>query len=479
MLGIAPGLALVSLALPGRRSLLAAQGCGMAALLGLSVRLLGEGDVSAAGGFFRADVLSAWMTLVVSLVALPAAIYSSGYMGRETESEEGLTTRRRRIRLGRYFALFDLFVGSMVFVCLVDNLGYLWVGIEATTLVSVFLVGYYRKKEAVEAAWKYLILCSVGIAFALVGTILIYYTSTRAGHGTLSWTELSTQASSFNPYLMKLSFVFVLIGFGTKAGLAPLHTWLPDAHSEAPSPVSALLSGVLLKCAIYGLLRYHILSIRCQGPAFSERLFLIFGILSIILAALFIVVQRNLKRMLAYSSLEHVGIIAAGFGFGGLLGAFGGLFHMLNHAMTKSVMFMTAGRISERHGTKDMARIRGVGESQPATGGIFFVGMLALSGMPLTAIFLSELTILRAGFASGRIVGAVAMLLGLVIVFGGLAYHVSRMVLGHRRVGANGTDPWDAVLPPAALLILVLVLGVTIPSPIANSLEAASRLFRP
>lgn len=487
LLAIPAGLVLASLAMPGRRSLLAIHGCGLGALLVFAIRLLGRtadgSEVLAARGFFRADVLSAWMTVVVGIVALAAGVYSTGYMDREIAAEPDLTAVRRGRRLGRFFALFDLFVGSMLFVCIVDNLGYLWVGIEATTMVSVFLVGYYRRKEAVEAAWKYLILCSVGIAFALVGTILIYYTSVRAAgpaHASLSWSVLASQAPTFHPYLMKLAFVFVLVGFGTKAGLAPLHAWLPDAHSEAPTPVSALLSGVLLKCAIYGVLRYHILSIRCQGPAFSEKLLLLFGGFSILLAALFILVQRNVKRLLAYHSLEHIGIIATGFGFGGLLGAFGGLFHILNHALTKSVMFLTAGRIAERHGTKDMERIRGVGESQPVTGALFFGGAMALAGMPLTSIFLSELYILRAGFAAGRIAGVVVMLAGLAVVFGGLVSHVMRMLLGSRRLRVDATrDPWDAVVPPAFLLILVLALGVTIPEPVAESIGAASRLFRP
>ena len=260
-------------------------------------------------GFIYIDGLSAFFIFVVSVVAFAAALYSIGYIKRDILGGF-ISEKKARV----YYFLFNLFCLSMLVVPVVNNLGMLWVAIEMTTLVSAFLVGFYNNKSSVEAAWKYIIICSVGIIFALLGTILFYYALTNAtGLKSLNFSDIASNAGSLNVNIVKLAFIFILVGYGTKAGLAPMHTWLPDAHSQAVSPISALLSGVLLKTALYAILRFGMIVIKCAGFAYFSKLMILLGVISLVISGAFVLVQKDLKRLLAYSSIEHMGIICIGF----------------------------------------------------------------------------------------------------------------------------------------------------------------------
>jgi hydrogenase-4 component F len=298
-------------------------------------------SVSDLSGTFSMDALSGYIMALVIFLSLASAIYSISYL--EHEYETGLMNLRG---VRTYYGLFHLFVFTMLLVCMADNLAVMWIGIEATTIVSALLIGlgFHKRPLAVEAAWKYIILCTVGITFALLGTFITYYASTSVmgTEGALNWTVLHGVSRKLNPETMKLAFIFVLVGYGTKAGLAPVHNWLPDAHSQAPSPISALLSGILLNTAFYGIMRFVMIVEPSTGSAFTGNLLVIFGLVSLGISAIFILVQDNYKRLLAYSSIEHMGIISLGIGIGGPIGIYGALLHILNHALAKPLMFFAS-----------------------------------------------------------------------------------------------------------------------------------------
>jgi hydrogenase-4 component F len=359
----------------------------------------------------------------------------------------------------------------------------MWIAIEATTLASAFLVGFYNKSTSVEAAWKYVILCSVGISFALFGILILSYAQTQiVVPGTkisLNWNDILLLANRMDPNLMKLAFIFIFVGFGTKAGLAPMHSWLPDAHSQSPTPVSALLSGVLLKCAFYGLIRTNIIVTKSVGVGYTNNIFLIFGLISLVVAAGFIVMQKDIKRLLAYSSLEHVGIISVGLGFGGWLGVFGALFHILNHAITKSLMFFTAGNIAMRYQTKQMPRIKGVVNTMPLTGGLLILGTLALGGTPLCGTFLSELSILMAGIQNRQFIPVILILVTLALIFAGLAYHLFHVAFGRADQDIKTGEAFKPQLISMVVLgILVILLGVYIPSGLRQFMEQCVQIMQ-
>ncbi len=433
-------------------------------LLGLFTagEVFSRGPVTGLKGLLYIDALSAFVLAVVALVSFIAALYSVGYMGRE--EEEGIITEKQ---LSRYYLWFHFFVFTMLTTLMANNLGVVWVAIEATTLASALLVGFYNKETSLEAAWKYIIICTVGITFALFGTILAYYSSVRVlgeASDALNWTTLLKVAHQLDPKLMKLSFVFILIGYGTKAGLAPMHTWLPDAHSQAPSPVSAVLSGVLLNCALYGILRFHIITSGALGPEYSSRLLLIFGLLSVGLAIPFIAVQTDFKRLLAYSSVEHMGIIAAGLGIGGRLGFYGAMLHLFNHAVAKSLMFFVAGNLTQKYKTRKIARIRGAVQTMPVTGVVLLAGTFAISGAPPFNIFVSEFTIASAALKQGYFLASVLFLVFIALIFAGITYHVSKMAFGsyYGRLCRGELNLWTAatLLVP---MVFVLVMGVYVP----------------
>ncbi|MCZ7395406.1 MAG: hydrogenase 4 subunit F [Candidatus Methanoperedens sp.] len=408
-----------------------------------------------------ADTFSAFIVLIVSIVGFVASLYSVGYMGHELEHG---TMDLRRLRI--YYGLFHVFMFTMLLVGVTNNLG-LWIAIEMTTLVSALLMILYSKKSSIEAAWKYMIICTVGITFALFGTILTYFAAVKIlgeSGDALNWTSLVAVADQFDPTIMKLAFIFILIGYGTKAGLAPMHTWLPDAHSEAPTPVSALLSGVLLNCAMYGIIRFYTIATKSTGAVFTSNLLIIFGLLSLGIAVPFILLQEDYKRLLAYSSVEHMGIIAIGIGFGGVFGIFGAILHMFNHAMTKSLMFFGAGNVLLKHDTKEIFNVTGLVKSMPYTGAMFVIGGLAITGSPPFSIFISEFTILAAGFSQGHIIAAVLFLLFIIMIFAGFFNNVSKMAFGTPKPGIEKGEVSRWTLGAMGILIVfVVVLGVYIP----------------
>jgi len=378
-------------------------------------------------GFLYLDALSAFFIFVISVVAFAAGLYSIGYINRDIK-EGAISLRKARI----YYLLFNLFCFSMFFVPMVNNLGMLWVAIEMTTLISAFLVGFYSSKESVEAAWKYIIICSVGIIFALLGTILFSYAFSISGLSkSLNWSDIVPVAHILNKNILKIAFIFILVGYGTKAGLAPMHTWLPDAHSQAVAPVSALLSGVLLKTAIYAILRFGIITIKGVGFSYVANLMIIFGITSLILSSAFILVQKDLKRLLAYSSIEHIGVIFIGFGLGTPLAAVGALMHIFNHAVTKSLMFFGAGNIVSIYKKHNINSIRGVIKVLPFTGIMLLLGVFALTGFPPFSIFLSEILIIIAAFLKSSYILAACLLLFLAIIFAAFIHHFGKILFGN------------------------------------------------
>jgi hydrogenase-4 component F len=438
-------------------------------------KILVDGSASALNNFLYADGLSAYLVLIISVIGLLANIYSVSYIHEEYAQGQ---IDHGRLRL--YHFLLNLFLFTMLSAVVANNLGVLWVMIEGTTLASAFLVGLYDREESVEAAWKYLILGSVGITFALFGTILVYFSAQSAfqnGTGSLNWTDLSNPAIAhlLDPSILKLAFIFLLVGYGTKAGLAPMHTWLPDAHSHAPTPISALLSGVLINAAMYGILRYHHLLLASPvTPGFSANLLLIFGLLSIGIATPFILVQKDYKRLFAYSSIKHMGLIAVGIGLGTPLSQFGALLHILNHALSKALAFMGAGNVLLKYHTREIARVVGAAKIMPIAAAFFFLGTLAISGVPPFGTFLSEFLILAAGFSAGRSWVSGLVLLFLAIAFAGFIIHASRMVFGNAPKGVVPEEaPAMRLWPMAMLVFLVLLLGLYIPSPLHTLLQQA------
>lgn len=419
-------------------------------------RILLDGPLSWQGVLYM-DILSAFFLLVISIVAFAASLYSIGYLRRDV-LEKVVSPRKESL----YYVLFNFFCLSMFLVPMLNNLGYLWVAIEMTTLVSAFLVGFYNRKESVEAAWKYIILCSVGIIFALLGTILFSYAYSLTGVSkSISWTDLMAASPGLPANIVKVAFIFILVGYGTKAGLAPMHTWLPDAHSQAVAPISALLSGVLLKTALYAILRFGMIEIRTVGLSTFSHLLIFFGMISLVVSSGFILVQKDLKRLLAYSSIEHMGIIALSFGLATPLGFAAGLFHIFNHAVNKAFMFFGAGNIVHAYKKHNMNAIKGVIRLMPFTGIMVLLGVFALTGFPPFSIFASEILILIAAFAKGSYVIGSCLLLFLGIVFGAFIFHFGKMLYGHKPkdMVCEG-EPASGKLAFVFLLILMLSGGI-------------------
>lgn len=408
-----------------------------------------------------ADAFSAYIVLIVSVISFVSSIYSIGYMGHEIDHN---VIDLKRLKM--YYVLFHFFVFTMLLVGVTNNLG-LWIAIEMTTLVSALLIIFYSNKASVEAAWKYVIISTVGITFALFGTILTYYAAVKILGETgdaLNWTSLIAVAGQFDPMIMKLAFIFILIGYGTKAGLAPMHTWLPDAYSESPTPVGALLSGTLVNCAMYGIIRFYSIATKSTGPEFTSNLLIIFGLMSLGIAVPFIILQEDYKRLLAYSSVEHMGIIALGIGFGGVYGIFGAILHMFNHAMTKSLMFFSVGNVLLKYGTKEINKVSGIVKTMPMTGAILLIGGLAITGSPPFSIFISEFTILSAGFLQGHIIASVLFLLFIIMIFAGFFYNLSKMTFGTPKPGIIPGEVSRWTLGAMMILVVfVIILGVYIP----------------
>ncbi len=441
--------------------------------------VMNSGYVHALADWLYADALSAVILLVVAFVGVTAALYSIGYL-REDMREQDVTQGEGLRRVRQYYVLFNLFFFSMLVVPVSNSLGILWIAIEGTTLASLFLVSFYRTGEALEAAWKYVIVGSVGIALALFGTILTYYSAVQV-LGTsynLNWSILAPVAARLNPNVIRLAFLFIVIGYGTKAGLAPMHTWLPDAHSEAPSPISAMLSGVLLNCALYGILRFYTLTVPALGSVYPSALLLTFGLLSLLVAAVLVFRQRDYKRLLAYSSVEHMGIIAAGVAFGGSPGFYGALLQLLNHAITKSLLFFASGQVLLKYETKTINRVSGVIKLLPFTGSMLMIGGLAITGSPPFGLFTSELSIFSAGFRQGYVAEAIIMLVLIALIFTGFLFYLNKMVFGKVSAASRpGEISYLCVLAMALSGLLVVGLGVLIPTPLSALLHQAAAVL--
>ena len=444
------------------------------AALALAWNVAGTGEVAGLG--FRVDAFNVYLLVLTTFVGLTTAIFSRPYMRHVCETGK---TGAGGMRV--YHAMYQAFMFTMLLALTTDSLGVLWVAVEGATLSTVLLVSLYRTPEAVEAAWKYFILCGVGIALALFGTVLTYFAAQQVSGDAetgLLWSALYGRAGELDPVVMRLAFVFLLVGYGTKIGLVPMHQWLPDAHSEGPTPMSAVLSGLLLNVALYAVVRLKMLvdgSLAATAtPHLAGQLMMGFGLVSFLTASLFLHRQRDIKRMFSYSSIEHMGLMTFGFGLGGPLATFGALLHMLVHSVTKSAIFVTVGHAAHIAGTQSIDHIRGLIRTQPMVGWSLLLGVAAIAGFPPFGVFVSEFLLLTATMQAQPWF-TLALLTGLAVAFAGLFRHLHPMVSG---TAPQGQAPVQAnMLPVAVHLVLVLWLGLSIPAFLASWLDVATGLI--
>lgn len=441
------------------------------------VLVLGKIESSLLGVFLYLDALSVIILDIVLLIGFLAAVYSVGYLNREISRGE---FDNKRIKL--YYILMFCFMFTMVLALSVRNIGIMWIAIEATTLASAFLVGFYNDRYALEAAWKYIIICSVGIAVAMLGIIFLNLSTIGALQSSeqLEWTALMENAGILKTSTVRLAFIFILVGFGTKAGLAPMHTWLPDAHSQAPAPISALLSGVLLNSAMYGIIRVTAVVNKNIGSSeYTGKLLIALGMVSILAASVFILTQKDYKRLLAYSSIEHMGIIAVAIGFFTPASIFGGLLHMINHSLTKSMLFFCSGTILQKYGTKQISKIRSVIKILPYTGTAFLLGLFAIAGTPPFSIFSSEFSIIAAIFKEGNYIIGSAVIMLLAFVFAGIAVALFKIFYGADEGG--DPEPGEQNMPGAIVALILLVIigttGLLIPEQVRDLIYSAQHII--
>ena len=446
--------------------------------LATAERFLGGDIPSAFGEALRVDGLSALVLVLCGFVGLLAGTYGVGYLQRN-EARQLVTPRMRR----EFYGLVPAYVFAMLLVAMSNNLGVLWIAVELTTLASVFLITFHDRDTSLEAAWKFLMLGSLGLGFALLGTVLLF----AAGQGhlgegisALHWTRFVDAAPHLHPFTLRLGIVFALIGYGTKAGLAPMHTWKPDAYREAPSPAVALMAVGMLNGAVYCLLRVHLISKAALGPAFSSGLLLTLGLLSVLIAVPFILIQWNLKRLLAYSSIEHVGIMAVGVGLGAEAGVFGALLHMTYHSLAKPVSLFSAGTLAQLHSSSDFDRIGdGTFTRAPIASGLFMLAAVMITGSPPFGLFFSEMTILRAGLLGPHVKVTTAFLAALVVLFCGFVFQAGKLVLGPPRDPADRRKPLPerldlGTVTAIAAAVLAVVSAFYLPSPMLALIHAAT-----
>jgi len=410
------------------------------------------------GTYFLIDDLNIVFIVLSTIIGFTTSVFSASYIGHELE-----TGRLTPTNLRFYHAMYQVMMFGMNLALIANNIGLMWVAIELATLATVVMVGIYRTHEALEAAWKYFILASVGIAFALFGTILVYMAAQPVlGEGlqSMTWTVLVAHVSKFDPALLNVAFVFLFLGYGTKVGLAPLHAWLPDAHAEGPTPISAVLSGLLLNVALYAILRFKMLMTLNSAAIAPGPLMVVVGLISVIFAAFMLYRRRDIKRLFAYSSIEHMGIIVFAFGMGGPLANFAGLLQMTLHSLTKSAIFFAVGHIAQIKGTQRIADIRGLTVTHPVLGWGLVLGVIAIAGMPPLGIFMSEFLIVTSTFAREPLL-ALALVLGLLVAFGALMLRLQGIAFGEPTGSAAPSKA--SYLPIFAHLTLVLAAGIYLP----------------
>jgi hydrogenase-4 component F len=471
--------ALLMLTTRDRRILSAIDIAGSTVLVALTLVLARE--VAKGGpralGILRIDDLGLVFLLLLVVLTLAVSIYTVGWL-RQAVAVGNMKAESLR----SYFALVHAFVATMVVTILADNLGVLWIAMEGTTITSAVLIGYHGHHHGLEAAWKYIIVTTIGISFGLFGTVLIYAAAAAvhvgAGAGAMSWSAIMKVAPTLDPGIVRIGFIFVMVGYGTKAGLAPMHLWLPDAHSQAPTPVSALLSGVLIKCALLGIIRFQTIAAAACGPAFPQQVLLVFGLISVVVATPFILAQHDVKRLLGYHSVEHVGIVALGLGFGGPIGTYGALLHVVNHGVTKTLAFFAAGKAIARYGSRDMRVIRGLLAVAPIGATLLMLAALSLAGMPPFSIFISELMVLRAGIGHSHWIAIAIFLAMVVVIFAGLLHHVGAMVFGEPTPAASREpEAWSPLLGMMLLAAIMILLGLTIPRSFDGLLRRATEII--
>lgn len=413
------------------------------------------------GDYLFVDDLNVVFIVLGTFVGFTTSAFSASYIAHEMETGK-LTPTYLRF----YHAMYQSLMFAMNLGLLANNIGLMWVAVELATLTTVLMVGIYRTPAALEAAWKYFILGSVGIALALFGTILVYMAARPVigeGHDAMVWTALIERAKDFSPELLNVAFIFLMLGYGTKVGLAPLHAWLPDAHAEGPTPISAVLSGLLLNVALYAVLRFKMLLAANPGAIAPGPLMVTLGLVSLIFAGLMLYRRHDIKRLFAYSSIEHMGLIAFAFGMGGPIANFAGLLHMTLHSLTKSAIFFTVGHIAQAKGTQDLRKIHGLTESHPVLGWALVLGVVAIAGLPPLGIFMTEFLIVSSTFAREPFL-AILVVLGLLIAFGALLLRLGEAAFGPATGDTSAVKA--SYIPLFAHLTLVIVAGIYLPGPL-------------
>ena len=465
------------LALIGERDIapevnVAASFCTFVAAVALTVRVISFGPMLVLDRLFFVDPFNVFLVALTAFVGFTTSLFSRPYM-RIEQAHGRLSTGRLRL----YHSMYQLFNFTMLLALLTNNMGILWVALEGATLATVLLVSLYRTPASLEAAWKYFILCGVGIAQALFGTILLYFAAEKvlgAGGGALLWTELNNVKGDLEPTVLSLAFVFLLVGYGTKVGLVPLHNWLPDAHAEGPTPVSAVLSGLLLNVALYAVVRCKVLVEASAQTSFARELMMGFGLLSVVVAAFLLSRQKDIKRLFAYSSIEHMGIITFAFGMGGPIANFAGMLHMTVHSLTKSAIFFAVGHATQKAGTQLIDGIRGLITLSPMIGWALALGSLAILGMPPFGVFASEFLILTTAMRDHPW-ATPFLLIALAVAFAAVFSKVQPMVFGEPNAQRLPHRP--ALIPVYVHLGLVLMLGLWIPPYLAEWYRQAARLI--
>jgi hydrogenase-4 component F len=442
--------------------------------IGAAINVIASGATFAAGvallfvprlrtDIFLIDDFNIYLVILTTFIGFTTSIFSATYIGHELE-----TGKLTPVFLRFYHALYQAMMAAMNLALVVNNVGLLWVGVEVATLSTVMMVGIYRTPEAVEAAWKYFILGSVGIALAFFGTILIYLVAQPVvGEGlpAMAWDTLVTNGASFDAKLLSLAFVFLLVGYGTKVGIAPFHAWLPDAHAEGPTPISAVLSGLLLNVALYALLRFKMLLATNAETLNVGTIMIWLGLLSLIFAAFMLYRRRDIKRLFAYSSIEHMGIMTFAFGMGGPLANFAGLLHMTMHSLIKSAIFFAVGHIAQVKGTQRIAQLRGLSVTHPVLAVGLALGVIAIAGLPPFGMFLSEFMLVSTSFARQPLL-ALLLVFGLVVAFGALLLRMQDVLFGEPSGPVGGVKA--SYVPLFVHLALVLVAGLWLPEPVVQ-----------